>query len=362
MLNNNTQRRVHQEFEAWATKTPNALAIVDQGRQLTYQQLNIKANQLARYLQAQGVGPERLVGLCLHRSPELIIALLAVLKAGGTYVPLDPSYPSERLAMMRDDAQVPLLLTTRSSVADWMRGSLVICLDRQWDEIAQESTENVSITVHPNHLAYVIYTSGSTGRPKGVMIEHRSLSAYVETVADEYTIQAGDRILQFASICFDTSVEEIYPCLVKGATLVLRTDEMIGSAQAFLSASKNWGITVWNLPTAFWHFLATECARLQLTPPDDLRLVIIGGEKALASRLALWQRQASHRIRVVNTYGPTETTVVATLCDISGPHAVESMAGELPIGMALAHAQTYILDERLQAVPPALSAISTLGV
>lgn len=352
MCRNNRQLLVHQQFEAQATSTPNAIAVVDQGRQFTYQQLNARANQLARYLQAHNIGPERLVGLCLPRSPELIIALLAVLKAGGAYIPLDPTYPSERLAMMKDDAQVSLILTTRSCLAAWMEDSLTICLDSQWSDIAQSSPDNLSVSIRPHHLAYVIYTSGSTGRPKGVMVEHKALSAYVATVAKEYEIEKGDRILQFASICFDTSVEEIYPCLVNGATLVLRTNEMIGSAQAFLESSQAWGITVWNLPTAFWHFLATEFARLNLNPPDVLRLVIIGGEKALATRLDLWKQQAHNRLRVVNTYGPTEATVVTTLCDIAGPRAVEYQEDELPIGTALAHAQTYILDEQFNPVTP----------
>ncbi|MEL6131229.1 MAG: non-ribosomal peptide synthetase, partial [Cyanobacteria bacterium J06628_4] len=202
-----------------------------------------------------------------------------------------------------------------------------------------------------NHLAYIIYTSGSTGKPKGVMIEHGSLAAYVETAAVEYAINPDDRVLQFASVSFDTSAEEIYPCLARGATLVLRTNEMIGSAQSFLEQSQAWDITVWNLPTAFWHFLATELARLDISPPPSLRLVIIGGEKALATRLELWQQQVESSVRLVNTYGPTETTIVATMCDLAGPHAVTATK-ELPIGKAIPQSQLYILDEQLKRVHP----------
>ena len=346
------EQLVHHQFEAQAARTPAAIALIDQGRQFTYQQLNAKANQLARYLQQQGVGPEVLVGVCIRRSPALIISLLAILKAGGAYVPFDPDYPAERLVMMQADAQAALILTTRSTLADWMTDIPVVCTDAQGDEIAQQPTENLNSPVHPDQLAYVIYTSGSTGRPKGVMVEHHSLATYVETAARAYAIGPADRVLQFASVNFDTSAEEIYPCLLRGATLVLRTAEMIGSAQAFLAASQAWGITVWNLPTAFWHFLSAELASLNLVPPQSLRLVIIGGEKALPARLAQWRRQAGEQVRLVNTYGPTETTVVATMCDLSGPHAVSLSAEALPIGKAIPQTQLYILDDQQQPVPP----------
>ncbi|MGC1525331.1 MAG: amino acid adenylation domain-containing protein [Phormidesmis sp.] len=351
MIDTCTSRLVHHQFEAQAVRTPETVALIDQGRQFTYHQLNTKANQLAHYLQRQGVGPEVLVGLCLPRSPALIIALLAILKSGGAYIPLDPSYPVERLTMMREDSQATLILTTRSDLADWMADSQVVCLDTQGNEIIQESTENPNCEIAPDHLAYVIYTSGSTGKPKGVMIEHRSLAAYIDAAVIEYAIQPGDRILQFASISFDTSAEEIYPCLVQGATLVLRTAEMIGSAQVFLKHSQDWSITVWNLPTAFWHFLSTELANLNTVPPASLRLVIIGGEKALSTRLALWRQQAGDQVRLVNTYGPTETTIVAALCDLAGAHAV-STSGELPIGKAIPQTQLYVLDDLLQLVTP----------
>ncbi|WP_121968876.1 amino acid adenylation domain-containing protein [Leptolyngbya sp. BC1307] len=351
MKNISSGRLVHCQFEAQVARTPEAIALIDQGRQFTYQQLNAKANQLAHYLQKQGVGPEVLVGLCIRRSPDLIVSLLAILKAGGAYVPFDPDYPAERLVMMQEDSQVELILTARHDLVGWATNVQIICTDTQGNKIAQEPTENLNSAVAPHHLAYVIYTSGSTGKPKGVMIEHRSLAAYVSTAAIAYAIQPADRVLQFASVNFDTSAEEIYPCLVRGATLVLRTAEMIGSVQSFLEYSQTWGITVWNLPTAFWHFLSTELARLSLAPPASLRLVIIGGEKALPTRLALWRRQVGEQVRLVNTYGPTETTIVATMCDLTGAQAVDASA-ELPIGKAISQTQLYILDDFLQPVVP----------
>lgn len=344
---------VHRQFEIQVEQTPDAVALIDQGRQFTYRQLNASANRLAHFLQKQGVTSEVLVGLCLPRSPELIIALLAILKASGAYVPMDPSYPRERLELMLADAQAPLLLTNRSIAADWMQTdhTQVVCLDAEWEAIAQESAANLPNRVQPHNLAYIIYTSGSTGKPKGVMIEHRSLAAYVRTAADAYAIQPADRVLQFASISFDTSAEEIYPCLVRGAALVLRSEEMIGSVQSFVARSQMWGITVWNLPTAFWHFLTTELERTGLTPPESVRLVIIGGEKAISARLAQWRQQVGDRVRLVNTYGPTETTIVATMCDLAGPDAVAG-AENSPIGRAVPNAQIYVLDEAMQPVAP----------
>lgn len=351
MKNISSGRLVHHQFEAQVARMPEAIALIDQGRQFTYQQLNAKANQLAHYLQKQGVGPEVLVGLCIQRSPDLIVSLLAILKAGGAYVPFDPDYPAERLVMMQEDSQVALILTARQDLVGWATDIQTICIDAQRNEIVQEPTENLNSAVAPHHLAYVIYTSGSTGKPKGVMIEHQSLAAYVSTAAIAYAIQPADRVLQFASVNFDTSAEEIYPCLIRGATLVLRTAEMIGSAQAFLEYSQTWGITVWNLPTAFWHFLSTELASLSLAPSASLRLVIIGGEKALPTRLALWRRQVSEQVRLVNTYGPTETTIAATMCDLTGEQAVIA-SGELPIGKAISQAQLYVLNDSLQPVVP----------
>ncbi|NEQ43848.1 MAG: AMP-binding protein [Leptolyngbya sp. SIOISBB] len=315
---------VHQQFELWAEQTPDAIALVAQGREYTYQQLNVRANQLARFLQQRGVGPEVLVGVCLPRSPELIIALLAILKAGGAYVPMDPGYPAERLEMMRTDAQMPLLLTNRASQAEWMQSTdtQVICLDARWEDIGQASATDLPCQAQSHHLAYIIYTSGSTGKPKGVMIEHRSISAYAQIAGAAYNLQPSDRVLQFCSISFDTAAEEIFCCLGRGSTLVLRTEDMIGSVQTFLERSQAWGVTIWVFPTAFWHFLATELARTGLTPPASLRLVTMGGEKAIPAQLAQWRQQVGDHIRLVNTYGPTEATIVATMCDIAGPEAV----------------------------------------
>jgi amino acid adenylation domain-containing protein len=347
-----TDRCIHQLFEEQVGRTPDAVALVFEGQQLTYQQLNQRANQLAHHLQSLGVKPEVLVGICVERSIEMVVGLLGILKAGGAYVPLDPAYPKERLAFMLQDAQVPVLLTQESLIAGLPdHQAQIVCLDADWTVIAQESQENLVDRNQAENLAYLIYTSGSTGTPKGVMIPHRSLVNYTKAICLEYELAPTDRILQFASISFDVAAEEIFPCLVQGATLVLRTEEMLGSVLKFLQHSGNLGITVLNLPTAFWHQVAAELDAGKLALPETVRLAIVGGEQALSQHLATWQQQVGQRLRLINCYGPTETTIGATTCDLSGPKAVETVGRELPIGKAIQNVQTYVLNANLHPVP-----------
>lgn len=340
---------IHQLFEAQVEQSPNAVAVVFEGEQLTYRELNAKANQLAHYLQGLGVATEVLVGIYVERSLEMVIGLLGILKAGGAYVPLDPNYPSDRLAFMLEDSSVPVLLTQQKLVEKLPPNSAhVISLDSDWEEIAAYSEENPSGGVKPNNVAYVIYTSGSTGKPKGVLIEHRSLVNYTIVASAEYGIQERDRILQFASISFDVSAEEIYTSLISGATLVLRTDTMLDSVEVFLQKCSNWEITVLAIPTAYWHELTTLLNSEKFTLPPSLRLIIIGGEKALPERLKVWLESVGQQVRLVNNYGPTETTVGATVCELS---TADTTLKEVPIGRPLGNVQTYILDGNRQPVP-----------
>ncbi|MEG3972959.1 condensation domain-containing protein, partial [Microcoleus sp. T2B6] len=244
---------IHQLFEAQAEQTPDAIAVIFKDQQLTYRELNTKANQLAHQLQALGVKPETLVAICVERSLEMVVGLLGILKAGGAYVPIDPNYPSERLSFMLEDSSVPVLLTQLKLVEKLPSHSArVVYFDKDWEEIAFHSQENPSSSVTPDNLAYVIYTSGSTGKPKGVLIEHRSLVNYITNAIGEYGIDNCDRILQFSSISFDASAEEIYTSLTTGATLVLRTDSMLDSIERFLQDCSNWNLTILALPTAYW--------------------------------------------------------------------------------------------------------------
>ncbi|MEJ6486183.1 amino acid adenylation domain-containing protein [Nostoc punctiforme UO1] len=340
-------RCIHQLFESQVEVTPNAIAVCLENESFSYQQLNCRANELAHYLLAQGVQPETRVGICLERSLDLLVGMLGILKAGGAYVPLDPTYPSDRLALMLEDAQVPVLLTQERLLTSLPESKAkVVCLDADWQAIAEYSQENPNTQVTADNLAYIIYTSGSTGRPKGVAIQHRSLVSYTNTASQAYKIEADDRILQFASISFDTSAEEIYPCLTRGATLVLRTDKMLASVSTFLETCQNWGINILNLPTSYWHELAANLETSTTNFPSSVRLVIIGGERAIPERLAKWHNSVGQVVSLINTYGPTESTIVATMGELK-----DTADSELTIGHAIPNVQTYVLDESLQPVP-----------
>ncbi|MEH2073177.1 MAG: amino acid adenylation domain-containing protein [Nostoc sp.] len=340
---------IHDLFAAQVELTPNAVAIQQEGRQLTYRELSDRANQLAHYLQSLGVKPETLVGICVERSLETIVGLLGILKAGGAYVPLDPAYPKERLADILEDTQLGILLTQerfQDKLPDY--AGKTICLDKDWAIIAQQNTVNPISDVQLDSLAYIIYTSGSTGKPKGVMIEQRSLINFVIIATHEYGINAGDKILQFASICFDTSIEEIFPCLLVGATLVLRTEPMLHSSDEFWRCCQQWQLTVLDLPTAYWHQLVAELTPKDSRIPESLRVVIVGGEEAQLEKVKHWHSSIAHFSQppqLFNSYGPTEATVVTTL-DCLTPAATS-----VSIGRPISNARVYVLDRYLQPVP-----------
>jgi surfactin family lipopeptide synthetase C len=339
---------IHRRIEHQAARTPDAIAVEQEGQRLTYSELNARANQLARCLGAAGAGRESLVGICLERSLDMIVAVLAVLKAGGAYVPLDPAYPKDRLAFMLDDSGAGVLLT-RESLRDRALefNGRVISVDTEAKAIAALSDEDLIESATSKDPAFVIYTSGSTGKPKGVVIEHQALTNFALGAAEEYEINQNDRVLQFASLCFDLSVEEIFCALAHGATLILRNDAMLTSAEQFLRSCTEFEITVLDLPTAYWHYLTSEICADNLPIPESLRLVILGGEQVQSDRVASWLEHSGERVRLVNTYGPTEATVVTTTCELSGRTAPL----RVPIGRPVRGAEVYVLDRALQPVP-----------
>ena len=340
---------IHAQFEAQVDRTPQATALVWHGGSWTYDELDRRANQLARRLASLGVVRETPVCVYVDRSPEMIVALLAILKAGGAYVPLDPGYPRERLAYVLQNAQARLLLTQSALVPSLPDQDVeMLCLDSEWPAIAGENPDRLGIDVSPSQLAYIIYTSGSTGKPKGVMIEHRALVHYTTAAVHVYEISPSDRVAQFASISFDASVEEIFPTLTSGATLSLRRSSTLEPAAHFLAHCAEREITVLSLPTAYWHELVTALARDEVSLPASLRLMIIGGERATTGALEAWQQCVPSRVRLLNTYGPTETTVVTTVWDAA--HARSKLAS-VPIGRPLPHTCAYVLDAHQQLVP-----------
>ena len=349
---------VHARFEAAAARTPDAAAVLGDGAPVTYAELNRRANRLAHHLRRLGAGPEGVVGVCLERSAELVAALLAVLKAGAAYVPLDPAYPAERLETMVRDCGARLLVTRRGVGADLPAGAAIVDLDADRAEIAAASEGDPGVAVDPAHLAYVIYTSGSTGTPKGVMVPHGALANHTASALRAYQIAAADRVLQFASPSFDASAEEIYPALAAGAALVPRPARAMDAVAEFLAFCRHRGVTVLDLPTAYWHQVAAALEAERLALPPTVRLVIIGGERALPERVAAWNAAVAGRARLVNSYGPTEATIVATRYDVARE---EDGGRELPVGTPIDGARCRVLDAALQPVPAAIPGELYLG-
>jgi amino acid adenylation domain-containing protein len=344
---------IHELFEARVEESPDKPAVVSSDGVLTYEELNRQANALAHQLRGLGVGSESLVGLCMERSLEMLVGLFGILKAGAAYVPLDPAYPTDRLAFMLKDANVSVLLT-QTPLVDRLpkHDARVVCLDGLPHEVDPAEARPVNSGVTPENLVYVIYTSGSTGTPKGALITHRSLVKYAKVATLRFGIEPGDRILQFCSISFDISVEEIFLCLTRGGTLVLRTPAMLGSVSVFLQECERLAISVLSLPTAFWHEIAGRLGGEISTLPPALRLVIIGGERVQPERLARWSTHVRHRPRLLNTYGLTEASVLSTMYDLTGltPPDPEEVK-DVPIGRPVQGVETYVLDHHLQPVP-----------
>jgi amino acid adenylation domain-containing protein len=340
---------IHTLFDEQVERSPNAVALIDGSTQWTYRELNERANQLAHWLQHHGVVPDQVVGVRLPRSADFVVAILGVLKAGGAYLPLDTLLPAERLHFVLEDAEVDLVVTRQQLRGDLPDGlEHVVCVDADREQIGSCLVDNPVGQAACENLAYVIYTSGSTGRPKGVMIEHRALVNYTQAAATEYSITSADRVLQFASVSYDAHVEEIYPCLTRGGTLVLRSEDMLDSYERFLSLCHQWELTVLTLPTGFWRELTAALDTEGLTLPGAVRVMIIGGEQALASDVTKWFDCVGDGVRLLNTYGPTETTVVASSAELG---SADGQADRVPIGRPLANMRTYVLDGALQPVP-----------
>jgi amino acid adenylation domain-containing protein len=343
---------LHRLFEAQVLRTPEAVAVRQEGLVLTYRELDERANRVAHYLRRRGVMPGVVVGLCLERSLPLIVGMLGILKSGGAYLPLDADYPTERLEYMLRDSQVKVLVTQQDQLARLpATNSHTICLDSEWEAIARFPDSLIEGTDALQNLAYVIYTSGSTGHPKGVMVEQRSIANYVQAVIDLVGLTARDRVLQFASLSFDTAAEEIFPCLATGGTLVLRIPAMVESVSEFLDRCREWQLTVLDLPTAYWHEVVIRMELERIAFPESVTTVIIGGERVLPQIVHRWTKLVGRTVRLLNTYGPTETTVAVTYSDLTGLGIDDDVPGDLPIGRAIPHASVYVLDRHRRPVP-----------
>jgi amino acid adenylation domain-containing protein len=330
---------------------PHAVAVVDAAGAVSYATLMDRANALAATLRQHGAGAGagKRIGLCCERSTGMIVAMLAILKTGAAYVPMDASFPLARLEYIVADASLGVVVTSDSRLAELAGLGGVTLITEQADCGATGATHCVrpNASLADSDLAYVLYTSGTTGQPKGVMVSHGALRHFVAPAIERLALDAADTMLQFASISFDASVEEIFPTLAAGATLLMRAPGMIGSIDAFLAMCGENGVTVLDLPTAFWHELVDALAapagpRL----PATIRLVIIGGEAASPKMLASWLASVGRKVALHNTYGPTETTVCVTTAELSALEVDAAKSVGLPIGRANEHVQIYVLDER----------------
>jgi amino acid adenylation domain-containing protein len=333
---------VHRLFEEQAARTPGAAAVVSGADSLTYAELNARANRLARWLRGRGVGAEVRVGLCLERGPEMVVAVLGVLKAGGVYVPLDPSYPAERLAYMAADAALPVVLTQARLLGRLpFDGRVeVVALDARWGEIEAEDATDPAVAVHPRSLAYVLYTSGSTGRPKGVAVEHAQLGAYLAWATRTYP---GGGSALHSSLSFDLTVTSLFvPLLGGGAVELVEEDDAVEGLARVLERG---GREMLKLTPAHLRVLGERLAERGAV--GGAACLVVGGEPLIGEQIGFWIRQLPETV-IVNEYGPTETVVG---CSIHSRRLAETGAGQVPIGRPVANTRLYVLDAARRPAP-----------
>jgi amino acid adenylation domain-containing protein len=329
---------IHHLFERQAAKTPDTVALVFENSSITYRELNERANCLAHYLKARGVGPEILVGICMERSIDMIVSLLGILKAGGAYIPLDPAYPKDRLAYMIEDSQMAMLVT-QSSIKEMTSeyGVKSICVDTEWPQISVQSGENPQADVKPDNLAYIIYTSGSTGKPKGVQIIHKAVVNFLNSMEREPGITENDRLLSVTTLSFDIAVLEIFLPITTGACIVLASRDTATDGMKLIEKLTQHDITIMQATPATWRLL------LESGWTGSNKLKILCGGEALPKELAA---QLTPKVASLwNMYGPTETTIWSAV------HKVDPAEEKILIGKPVDNTQIYILDEYLQPVP-----------
>ncbi len=341
-----TDQCVHELFAQQAARTPDAVAVACEGARLNYAELDRRSNQWAHYLSSLGVGPERVVGLCMERSAELVVVLLGILKAGGAYLPMDPNYPAARLTFMAADAGVTVLITSEH-LRPKLLESTARCL--VWEDIqtalGTARTNQLPLALHPDNLAYAIYTSGSTGQPKAVLVSHGGLRNYLDFAAQEYRIPEGTGAPVNTRVGFDAIVTSLWLPLISGASVTLLPEgasELTALAEG-LRAQRDYSLvklTPAQLTQLEWLLEGTAQPRMT-------RAFVIGGEELTAPQVEFW-RERTPQTRLINEYGPTETVVGCVIYEV-GPNTPKS--GGVPIGRPIANTQVYVLDEDLEPVP-----------
>lgn len=344
---------LHHLFEAQVKRCPDAIAVVCNGQRLSYAELNNRADQLANYLQAQGVKPEVTVGICLERSIEMVVSLLGVLKAGGAYVPLDPTYPAERLNYLLVDSNVSIVLTQAKLLLLLSDTEVAaICLDQDWHTISTQPSQNLSFLgrakVTPSNLAYIIYTSGSTGQPKGVLIEHRGAVNTILDINRRFHVTEQDRVLAVCSLNFDLSVYDIFGLLGAGGTIVLPRPSIAPDLSHWADLMQREQVTLWNsappLMQAFAGYLMDQNEQL----PASLRLVLLSGDWiALNLPEQIRNLQAGEPVEIISLGGATEASIWSIFYPI---REVDRLWNSIPYGKPLGNQRIYVVDEQLQLV------------
>jgi amino acid adenylation domain-containing protein len=334
-----------EQFAAQVARTPQAPALRVGEQTFTYAELDVLSDRVAGSLSNEGLQPEDIVGVCTRRTAGMVITLWGVLKAGGTILYLDPHLPADRLAFMIDDSKLRFLVNGAGCLTE--ADCDVLSLESL---LAGETAQTKVLKgIQTDRLAYVIYTSGSTGTPKGVMVDHGSIALHVAAMRRHYELNENDRFLQFASLSFDAALEQVFCTLTSGACLVLR-DDAIWEPLELLEKMKQYGLTILNLPPAYWHQVAQVWAQQKL-PDLPLRLVIIGGDVFHLETLRMWGQTRFRDVRLLNAYGPTETTITSVMYEVP-PDYLERYEGRpVPIGQALPGRTAYILNAYSQLVP-----------
>ena len=338
------ERCIDDLIREQSIRNPNSTAVVCGTERISYHELDVAAERLARRLRRCGATRETLVAILCEPSVAMIVAVLAVLKSGAAYLPIDARYPADRLRTVIEDAQVVVALADAQNcgrLAPYVQ-TLVF-----GDAGEDEGDLHAPVTARGSgDLAYLMYTSGTTGKPKGVAVEHRSVVAYVDAIIDYYGLGRDDTVLQFTSLSFDTSVQDIFATLTAGATLAIATPEMRNSPVELMRGCERLGVTLFDLPTAYWHILVDDIGSARVRIPLTLRLAIVGGEAMAPAAARTWLERTG--VRLVNGYGPTETTVQATVHDVT---AADVGGATIPVGRPLPNVHVYVLDAALAPVP-----------
>ncbi len=350
---------IDRRFVAQVKHSPDAIAVIwqnDDGEldEITFAELLRRADRVAKHLRTLGAGPETRIGVSIDRSIELIVGVLGIIRSGSAYLPLDPAYPMDRLQFLLKDSGTPIVLTTESQKHRLPSSDAVIVVLEQGGCPLDDRTtrglgaDRESVRVRSENLAYVTYTSGSTGKPKGVLTSHRALAHLCDTVAREYELTPGDRVLQFTSASWDVFAEEVFPTLLSGASIVMMHAEVASSISDFVDYVARHQITVVNVPASYWEQWTLEVVGRRSTIPSCLRLVVAGSEGVLGQRLQQWRDHSGEQPVWLTAYGATETTVTSTLYHPDGPADENRL---VPIGRPVGQATIHLLDADLARVP-----------